>query len=134
MRDLQNRLGFVVSLAREVAEREGNGPRLAALRALEATLEKSRLAREDTLGRAALSEAERHWSTHRHRPRAIGICSDRTARRCAIAPEPPPPWHDFLRALDAGLPEAVALHCLGGFVVAARYGLLRPTADLAISR
>lgn len=60
-RDLQNRLGFVVSLAREVAEREGHGPRLAALRGLEATLERSRLAREDTLGRAALSEAERRW-------------------------------------------------------------------------
>jgi hypothetical protein len=28
------------------------------------------------------------------------------------------------------LPEAVALHCLGGFVVAVRYGLPRPTADL----
>ena len=66
VRDLQNRLGFVVSLAREVAEREGDGPRLAALRALEAALERSRLAREDTLGPAALSEAERHWlETHR---------------------------------------------------------------------
>ena len=61
VRDLQNRLGFVVSLAREVAEREGHGPRLAALRALEATLEQSRLAREDTLGPAALSEAEQRW-------------------------------------------------------------------------
>ena len=61
VRDLQNRLGFVVSLAREVAEREGDGPRLAALRALEAALERSRLAREDTLGPAALSEAERRW-------------------------------------------------------------------------
>lgn len=28
------------------------------------------------------------------------------------------------------LPESVALHCLGGFVIAARYGLPRPTADL----
>ena len=61
VRDLQNRLGFVVSLAREVAERKGDGPRLGALRALEAALERSRLAREDTLGPAALSEAERRW-------------------------------------------------------------------------
>ena len=61
LRDLQNRLGFVVSLAREVAEREGDEPRLAALRALEATLDRSRLAREDTLGRADLSGAERRW-------------------------------------------------------------------------
>jgi transcriptional regulator with XRE-family HTH domain len=66
LRDLQNRLGFVVSLAREVAEREGDGPRLAALRALEATLDRSRLAREDTLGRPALPEAEQRWlATHR---------------------------------------------------------------------
>jgi hypothetical protein len=66
VRDLQNRLGFVVSLAREVAEREGDDPRLSALRALEAALERSRLAREDTLGRARLTEAERRWlDTHR---------------------------------------------------------------------
>jgi hypothetical protein len=66
VRDLQNRLGFVVHLAREVAEHESDGPRLGALRALEATLERSRLAREDTLGRAALPEAERRWlDTHR---------------------------------------------------------------------
>ena len=66
LHDLQNRLGFVVSLAREVAEREGDGPRLAALRALEATLDRSRLAREDTLGRPVLPEAERRWlATHR---------------------------------------------------------------------
>jgi transcriptional regulator with XRE-family HTH domain len=61
LRDLQNRLGFVVSLAREVAEREGDGPRLAALRALEVALDRSRLAREDTLGHADLSKAERRW-------------------------------------------------------------------------
>jgi len=66
LRDLQNRLGFVVSLAREVAEREGDTPRVAALRALEAALDKSRLARESTLGRAALPDAERRWlETHR---------------------------------------------------------------------
>lgn len=36
----------------------------------------------------------------------------------------------FLTAVDAALPETVTLHCLGGFVVAVRYGLPRPTADL----
>jgi hypothetical protein len=66
LRDLQNRLGFVVSLAREAAEQAGDGPRGAALRAVEAALDRSRLAREDTLGRAALPEAERRWlRTHR---------------------------------------------------------------------
>ena len=66
LRDLQNRLGFVVSLAREVAEREADTPRVATLRALEAALEPSRLAREDTLGRAGLPEVERRWlQTHR---------------------------------------------------------------------
>lgn len=50
LRDLQNRLGFVVSLARRKAE---NNPRFknqaAALAELEQQLERSRLAREDTL-------------------------------------------------------------------------------------
>ena len=40
-----------------------------------------------------------------------------------------PQWGKFLEEVDAGLPETVVLHCLGGFV-AAHYGLPRPTGDL----
>lgn len=58
--DLQNRLGFVVGLARRLAERAPHeGPRLEALRGLEAALDQSRLAREDTLCRASMRARER---------------------------------------------------------------------------
>ncbi len=54
--DLQNRLGFVVSLAKEVAARgERFAGRLDALTALEAMLDRSRLVREDTLCEAGMS-------------------------------------------------------------------------------
>ena len=75
VRDLQNRLGFVVSLAKEVATRDEHFTgRLDALAALEATLDRSRLVREDTLCDAAMSanmrdavrqsrsNAATHWS------------------------------------------------------------------------
>jgi hypothetical protein len=39
-------------------------------------------------------------------------------------------WLGFLTDVDAALSETIELHCLGGFVIAARYGLPRPTADL----
>ena len=48
----------------------------------------------------------------------------------SASPELPQPWDKFLAAVDALLPDPVELHCLGGFVVAARYHLPRPTGDL----
>lgn len=42
----------------------------------------------------------------------------------------PPPWPSFLREIDRTLTAPVELHCLGGFVFAALYGLTRPTDDL----
>ena len=47
-----------------------------------------------------------------------------------IPTEPPTPWREFLRELDAALPGPVVLHCLGGFIVSVLYGLPRPTNDL----
>lgn len=41
-----------------------------------------------------------------------------------------PPWREFLAEVDRLLPGPVQLHCLGGFVVAVRYGGPRPTSDL----
>jgi transcriptional regulator with XRE-family HTH domain len=63
LRDLQNRLGFVVTLAAEAAERMSprDDSRVQTLRNLEATLERSRLARQDTLCRARLSHVEEQW-------------------------------------------------------------------------
>lgn len=67
LRDLQNRLGFVASLARELGESRGVDAELAA--ALEARLFVSRLAREDGLCEASMSERTRGW-LRQHRPEA----------------------------------------------------------------
>lgn len=61
LRDLQNRLGFVVSLARRLAERAGDERKARALKELETDLERSRLAREDTLCEASMREPLRRW-------------------------------------------------------------------------
>ncbi len=61
LRDLQNRLGFVVSLARRLAERAGDERKARALNELETDLERSRLAREDTLCKASMREPQRRW-------------------------------------------------------------------------
>ncbi|MEE8607764.1 MAG: DUF6036 family nucleotidyltransferase [Nitrospiraceae bacterium] len=45
-------------------------------------------------------------------------------------PALPSPWREFLEELDKLLPSAVELHCLGGFVLTALYGLPRPTGDI----
>ena len=50
----------------------------------------------------------------------------------------PQPWGAFLRDVDAVLAAPrgdgppIELHCVGGFVVAMRYTLARPTADLDV--
>jgi len=46
--------------------------------------------------------------------------------------ELPEPWKSFLTDLDRTVASDVALHCLGGFVVTACYGLPRPTGDLDV--
>lgn len=43
---------------------------------------------------------------------------------------PPEPWRSFLQELDEHLTEAIALHCLGGFVVSLHYGIGRQTSDI----
>jgi transcriptional regulator with XRE-family HTH domain len=67
LHDLQNRLGFVVELARQVAERKEQHATAEALTAVERRLEPSRLAREDTLGRESMTQAEQRW-LREHRP------------------------------------------------------------------
>ena len=61
VRDLQNRLGFVTSLARRVAEKQGASEKAAELRRRESELERSRLLREDTLCHESLTKVERNW-------------------------------------------------------------------------
>jgi len=60
-RDLQNRLGFVTSIARKLAEQRGEHEKAALLAQHEAALERSRLLREDTLCHNSLTQAERRW-------------------------------------------------------------------------
>ena len=70
-----------MGLARGLAERAGDELKTRALADLEAQLDRSRLAREDTLCRASLPEAERRWLIE-HRPDAArhwNILTDWTA-------------------------------------------------------
>ena len=59
--NLQNRLGFVVSLARQVAEMRHESERAKELSQLENLLDDSRLAKEDAFYRPPHTEAEREW-------------------------------------------------------------------------
>jgi len=62
MQETQNRLGFTVSLALQVAEHNpAYGHRSRQLQQLEKMIEPSRLAREDTYGRIEKSERMRAW-------------------------------------------------------------------------
>ena len=60
MADLQNRLGFVVTLARQLAERHADARNIREVATGERELETSRLQREDAF-RESLTEAERRW-------------------------------------------------------------------------
>lgn len=68
--DVQNRLGFVVTLARQLAERGRDAALAALLTQPEAELERSRLAREDTFCRASMTQAERRWLRTARSPEA----------------------------------------------------------------
>ena len=59
--DLQNRLGFVVSLSRRLSERTAEARRTRALSDLEHTLDSSRLVREDFFFRPPRNDAEKQW-------------------------------------------------------------------------
>ncbi|MBK8464574.1 MAG: helix-turn-helix transcriptional regulator [Chloracidobacterium sp.] len=61
MYDLQNRLGFVVSVARGMAEKRSDKTTAAALKRREADLEHSILAHEGTLCNETMTNAERRW-------------------------------------------------------------------------
>jgi transcriptional regulator with XRE-family HTH domain len=79
--DLQNRLGFVASLACSLAEKANDQERAQALRTLQEELEHSRLVREDTFGKASVPEPERRW-LEQHRPEAArhwNVLTDWTA-------------------------------------------------------
>lgn len=68
--DRQNSLGFVVNLARALAERDGATHLAATLREVEARLERSKLARTDLFCQAAVTDAERRWLETGRSPQA----------------------------------------------------------------
>lgn len=61
MADLQNRLGFLVALAREIAATERATDTVSKLAEIEARLEPSRLVREDPFGFASMPQPEREY-------------------------------------------------------------------------
>ena len=67
--DLQNRLGFLVSVARQLAELRGETGAAKTLAEQEQSLEGSRLQREGTF-RESLTDAERRWLREHRSPHA----------------------------------------------------------------
>src|SRR5204863_838937 len=61
VKDVQNRLGFVVSLTRQLAERQSDHATAVRLSEFEQQLERARLVKEDTLGRESMTVAEQRW-------------------------------------------------------------------------
>lgn len=59
--NVQNRLGFVVGLARRVAQNKGDVRTAALLEKKELELEPARLLQEDTLCYSSMTNAERKW-------------------------------------------------------------------------
>ena len=59
--DLQNRLGYVVEVARRLAERSGDRRTAETLGKQESELERSMLARDGTLCNDTMTNAERRW-------------------------------------------------------------------------
>jgi transcriptional regulator with XRE-family HTH domain len=70
LRDLQNRLGYVTNVARRLAELRGEREKAVLLATEESRLERSRLAREDTLCHESLTEAEKKWLRKNRPPEA----------------------------------------------------------------
>jgi transcriptional regulator with XRE-family HTH domain len=85
--DLQNRLGFVVSLAKQVASSKGDHAAVSTLAAVEQRLERARLVREDTLCREGMSQTERRWLGTARSPEAAhwNLLSDLRADRLPYA-------------------------------------------------
>jgi hypothetical protein len=87
LRDRQNRLGYVVAMARKLGKEGSNSARLEKLAASQSLLERSRLAGEDTLCHDSMTQAERRW-LRGHRPREArhwNLLTDLDVRNLAYA-------------------------------------------------
>jgi transcriptional regulator with XRE-family HTH domain len=70
LRDRQNRLGFAVALASEVADVNNDRARAKKLQARFEALESARLAREDTFCHDSMTQVERAWLREHRSPAA----------------------------------------------------------------
>jgi transcriptional regulator with XRE-family HTH domain len=70
LHDRQNRLGFTVTLARQLAQKNGDKDRAAKLSERESLLQQSLLVREETLCHDSLTNAERDWLREHRTPEA----------------------------------------------------------------
>ena len=88
LNDRQNRLGFVVDLAEAFAGRLDNASRKKSLAENRAVIERSRLAREDTLSNESMTQVERKW-LRQNRPsnaRHWNLLTDLDVRHLAYVP------------------------------------------------
>lgn len=85
--DRQNRLGFAVSLASEVAEGKNDRERTNKLHPCLEALESARLAREDTFCHDSMTQAERKWLRERRSPLAAhwNLLTDMKGEQLAYA-------------------------------------------------
>jgi transcriptional regulator with XRE-family HTH domain len=88
LNDRQNRLGFVTTLAAELAKRSNDEARLNKLTEHRTSLDRSRLAREDTLCHDSMTKAERKWLQHNRGPEARhwNLLTDLDVKHLAYAP------------------------------------------------
>lgn len=88
LNDRQNRLGFVVDLAEEVAEKAGEASLRKSLSQNKALIERSRLAKEDTLSHESMTQAERKWLRRNRPPKARhwNLLTDLDVRHLAYVP------------------------------------------------
>jgi hypothetical protein len=88
LHDRQNRLGFVVALAGELAQKAGDSGRSQVLTDNRAWLDRSRLVQEDTLCHDSMTKAERKWLRQNRPPEAKhwNLLTDLDVRHLAYAP------------------------------------------------
>lgn len=88
LHDRQNRLGFVVTLAGELAQKSGDSVRSLKLAESGTLLDRSRLVREDTLCHESMTQAERKWLRHKRSPEAKhwNLLTDLEVRNLAYVP------------------------------------------------
>jgi hypothetical protein len=103
--DLQNKLGFLTSVARRLAQNLGKRDTATLLRDKESVLERSRLIREDTLCHESLSQAEGTWlrSNRSKEAKHWHLLTDLSPKHLSLSKTITEPWLSFLSDTDERL-------------------------------